>query len=92
MILGFYILDFCIPDKLIAVELDGGWHDGRERYDERRDRFIEACGFTVIRIPNDQAVTFDLGCIFTEITKDVKQFRSALAKANSKRGTYLLSN
>ena len=52
MLIGSYIADFvCIERKLI-VELDGGQHAERKTYDEKRDAFLAAQGFRVIRIWN----------------------------------------
>jgi very-short-patch-repair endonuclease len=49
-----YIADFaCIEAKLV-VELDGGQHQKRLSYDQRRDRKIEGQGFRVIRFWDNQ--------------------------------------
>lgn len=87
MIFGVYILDFCIPDKLINIEIDGSSH--RRWYDDLRDAFVKDCGFHVIRIPNDKVPIFDLSILDCHPSCDLSRFRSALAKANSKRGAIL---
>ena len=52
VLIGSYIADFvCIERKLI-VELDGGQHAERKAYDEKRDAFLAAKGFRVIRVWN----------------------------------------
>src|SRR6266478_10045048 len=55
VILGFYILDLVIPDRLLCIELDGSQHGGE--YDRKRDEFIRKCGLDVLRIPNGEAAT-----------------------------------
>ena len=52
VLVGSYIVDFiCIEQKLI-VELDGGQHAERRVYDEKRDAFLRAQGFRVMRVWN----------------------------------------
>lgn len=49
---GRYIVDFmCLTPKL-AIELDGGQHADETDYDDRRDRWLRAQGFTVLRFWN----------------------------------------
>lgn len=57
IIVGFYIIDFLILEKMLIVELDGEYHQTPRQkwYDKQRDLFLEACGFTVLRLTNDQA-------------------------------------
>ena len=48
----FYIVDFiCFAERLI-IELDGGQHAGCAK-DERRDAYLQAQGFRIIRIWNN---------------------------------------
>ena len=49
-----YIADFACLDAKLVIELDGGQHQQRHRYDERRDRQIEAQGFRVLRFWDNQ--------------------------------------
>jgi len=42
-ILGFYIVDFCFPEKMTVIELDGSVHYKQEEYDSDRDAFLKAC-------------------------------------------------
>lgn len=51
----FYIADFYLPKpyKLI-VEIDGGYHQNQQEYDEERDRyFVQVRKIGVLRIPNE---------------------------------------
>jgi very-short-patch-repair endonuclease len=52
---GPYIADFaCVPARLI-VEIDGGTHstDAEFIYDGRRDKFLRAQGWHVLRLRNE---------------------------------------
>ncbi|MEO6248783.1 MAG: DUF559 domain-containing protein [Sphingomicrobium sp.] len=60
--LDFYIVGFiCIAQRLI-IEVDGGQHSGNA-YDERRDAYLKAQGFRILRFwnhdifTNEEAVT-----------------------------------
>ena len=51
--LGF-IIDFAIPDKKIAIEVDGKhWHKDKNR-DKFRDWMLKRAGWKVIRIDEDK--------------------------------------
>ncbi|HQI28099.1 MAG TPA: N-6 DNA methylase [Sedimentisphaerales bacterium] len=49
---GDYILDFYCDEHRLAIELDGGVHEGRRKHDAKRDAYLASQGVTVIRIPN----------------------------------------
>ena len=54
--LGNYIVDFvCLRQRLI-LELDGGQHDTRRRYDECRTKWLLDAGFRVIRFWNNDVM------------------------------------
>ena len=48
-----YFADFACIDARLVVELDGWSHGHREAYDARRTEAIEACGFAVLRLANE---------------------------------------
>ncbi|MEA3358650.1 MAG: N-6 DNA methylase [Thermodesulfobacteriota bacterium] len=52
--IGDYIVDFYCHEHRLAVELDGGVHDGKSQHehDKKRDRYLKSLGNTVIRIKN----------------------------------------
>jgi very-short-patch-repair endonuclease len=50
VLIGSYIADFVCLERKLIVELDGGQHADRAAYDRRRDAFLAAKGFRVIRI------------------------------------------
>jgi hypothetical protein len=50
-----YKVDFGIPQKKIALEVDGNSHRSRKRLDEKKDTFLQSLGWTVLRISNNRA-------------------------------------
>jgi very-short-patch-repair endonuclease len=58
--IGSYILDFvCFEHKLI-IEIDGGQH-AESAYDETRDAWLMARGFTVLRFWNSEVLVNPAG-------------------------------
>ena len=53
-IIGSYIADFCCSQAKLIIELDGMHHLERSRkeYDAERTKYLEACGYQVIRFSN----------------------------------------
>ena len=51
-----YFLDFYIPEKHIAIEIDGQYHDGlcTSEYDMERDNKFRSIGIKTYRIPNQE--------------------------------------
>ena len=51
--LGSYVADFiCLSPKLV-IELDGSQHAEQQAYDAKRDAFLKAQGFNVLRFPTN---------------------------------------
>jgi len=48
--IGPYFADFVCRRAKLIVELDGQAHDLNSAYDERRDEFLRAAGYRVVRI------------------------------------------
>jgi very-short-patch-repair endonuclease len=72
--LGYYIADFyCVEIKLV-IEIDGTSHNGKEEYDEQREKTIKDYGLVIIRFTNEQ--------VFTELNFVINTIRS---KANEIR-------
>lgn len=90
MILGSFILDFVIPDKMLVIEIDGSVHNEQRSYDAFRDRFIRKCGFKVVRVSNEAVATWDLGWVVSLKTFPERVFRSGLGKANSLRSEAII--
>src|SRR4051794_31364157 len=62
--IDFYIADFlCFAERLI-VELDGGQH-AETSNDARRDAYLKAQGFRVVRIWNNELFTNEEGVVET---------------------------
>lgn len=53
MPIGSYIADFCCPALKLIIELDGGVHVLRVEDDARRDAWLKAAGFKVLRFENE---------------------------------------
>ena len=49
--IGPYFADFACRDRWLVVEIDGSQHAGSE-YDRRRDAFMRAQGYSVVRLWN----------------------------------------
>ena len=45
--IGRYIADYYCHELKLVVEVDGDIHDGRQEYDENRDAFLAADGYTI---------------------------------------------
>lgn len=53
--LGFYFIDFALPDYKIALEVDGReYHSKPEQteHDAKKDEYLRSIGWSVIRIPS----------------------------------------
>ncbi len=48
-IIGNYIADFYARSLGLAVEVDGGYHNGREEYDRVREAFMRSFGVLTFR-------------------------------------------
>lgn len=51
-----YVVDFFCWDLMLAVEVDGGYHDGQREKDERRARHLGEVGVRVIRVRNEDVL------------------------------------
>jgi len=50
---GPNVVDFACLEAGLVVELDGAIHQAQADYDAARDAYLAACGFTVLRLPNE---------------------------------------
>lgn len=55
-IIGQYIADFACLEKMLVIELDGGYHSLPERQvsDEIRAKYLQKQGYRVIRFTNEE--------------------------------------
>jgi len=49
---GAYLVDFLCEEQKLIVELDGDTHAHQIEYDQRRDAFLVAAGYRVVRVTN----------------------------------------
>jgi very-short-patch-repair endonuclease len=52
--LGDYVADFYCHEHRLVIELDGGVHAAKRKKDHKRDAWMEAQGFTVLRFHNEE--------------------------------------
>lgn len=55
--LGPFIVDFCCPERLLVVEIDGGQHAEQTQADAQRTVSLNEMGFRVLRYWNHDALT-----------------------------------
>ena len=54
--IGPYIVDFLCHEARLIVEVDGSQHQARGSYDLQRTRYLERCGFHVLRYWNNEVM------------------------------------
>ena len=57
LVIGRFIVDFACTAARLAVEVDGGAHQGRERLDAQRDRELNKLGWRVLRLTEEDVIT-----------------------------------
>ena len=67
-IIGQYIADFACLDKMLIIELDGGYHSLPEQQisDEQRTADLQKWGYRVIRFTNEELFN-GIDLVLTEI-------------------------
>jgi very-short-patch-repair endonuclease len=65
-VVGHYIVDFAARDPMIVVEIDGDSHGETAVYDADRTRYLESCGYRVLRFGNSDVMT-NLEGVLTEL-------------------------
>jgi very-short-patch-repair endonuclease len=65
--IGRYIVDFVSLERRFVVEVDGGQHteDDQIAHDMRRDRWLEAEGYHVLRVPTAEVFGNIVGVVDT---------------------------
>ena len=51
--IGPWITDFACPEKMLVVEIDGGYHEQTYNEDLRRQKYLQQLGWTVVRFTDD---------------------------------------
>jgi len=52
--IGPYVVDFVAVNEKLVIELDGGQHQERMVHDQARTRYLENCGYRVLRFWNHE--------------------------------------
>jgi very-short-patch-repair endonuclease len=52
-----FIVDFACRSKRVIVEVDGDSHADRAEHDRERQQALEAAGWNVVRVTNDDVLT-----------------------------------
>ena len=73
-VIGDFIVDFVCLDKMLVIEVDGGYHTERDQLedDEIRARILNSLGFKVVRFSNER-VLFDLDNVKSDIKNILRQ-------------------
>ncbi|MBL7738990.1 MAG: leucine--tRNA ligase [Chitinophagaceae bacterium] len=76
-IIGSYIVDFVCLQKMMTIEVDGGYHNDPEvqLYDKARTEFLKEQGFTELRFTNDE--------VRNHVETVVKKIKEELSKKES---------
>jgi very-short-patch-repair endonuclease len=67
--IGQYVVDFAIPARMIAIEIDGGQHADTIEADARRTEALRAFGYRVIRFWNNDVFENMEGVLQTVIAE-----------------------
>ena len=54
--IGGFIADFCCVERMLVIETDGGQRLERGPEDSARTKYLEACGYRVLRFWNDDVL------------------------------------
>ena len=54
--MGRFIVDFVCVERQLVIEIDGGQHAERARYDQLRDAWLRDQGYTVLRFWNHEVM------------------------------------
>lgn len=66
VVIGSCIVDFASPEARLVIEVDGGYHETRERADARRDRRLRCAGYRVLRVRAEEVMR-DLPAVVARI-------------------------
>ncbi|MCB1178227.1 MAG: endonuclease domain-containing protein [Leptospiraceae bacterium] len=61
-----YIVDFYCAELKLVIEVDGEYHKYQKKYDNKRQKEIEALGYRVIRFTNKE-LTNDINILFQKL-------------------------
>jgi very-short-patch-repair endonuclease len=66
LVIGNFIVDFACTKVRLVVEIDGGYHEGRQHRDAARERALAKLGWTVLRFA-EHSVLEDLAAVVERI-------------------------
>lgn len=69
--IGRFVLDFYCSKLLLAVEIDGGYHNKRQNYDNGRDELLFTRGIITMRYKNEEVLNC-LDKIELDLIKKIK--------------------
>ncbi|MDD1547887.1 endonuclease domain-containing protein [Riemerella anatipestifer] len=69
-----FIVDFYCPEILLAIEVDGGYHEHQYIEDCRRQQQIEAYGIHFLRFTNEEVKT-DMMNVLLKIENKINELR-----------------
>jgi leucyl-tRNA synthetase len=72
LVIAEFIVDFACPKVRLVVEVDGGYHVGRQRRDAARDRSLDELGWRVLRVSEHH--------VFTELDSVVERIVEEAAR------------
>lgn len=71
--IGNYIIDFFCSELMLAIEIDGISHQGREKYDKQRQCELEKKGIKFLRFDDDE-VFYNLEKVIITIENWIKTY------------------
>ena len=71
--IGPYVVDFVCHSIKLVIELDGNQHINNIEYDNRRTKFIESNGYTLIRIPNTYITRKELPAVIHTLYRCINE-------------------
>jgi very-short-patch-repair endonuclease len=66
LVIGPYVVYFACTKVRLVVEVDGGYHEGRDRKDARREAALPSLGWHVPRV-QESAVFDDLAAVLAHV-------------------------
>lgn len=71
-VIGPYIVDFYVKGLGLIVEIDGSSHNGKEKYDERRENYLKKLGLNVWRTSSTE-VMMDIDRVMNNLKNYIKK-------------------
>ena len=83
--LGDYVADFYCHEHRLVIEFDGGVHSEKQRKDRKRDAWMAAQGFKVLRFKNEQLLD-DPESVLSAIAQVVEELPSPCGRRAEDEG------